>query len=251
VGVPVFPTSHHSSPHQFGDSQGSKQEGIVHTDNDIQKDVIAALKGEPSLRDDDIAVGVRDGVVTLAGFVDSYADKWRAERTVSQVKGVKAVVNDVKVKLPVSSQRPDPELARAVVDALKWNILVPHDRIQVVVEDGWVTLKGEVDWYYQKEEAERTVRNLTGVKGVSNLITMAVKPTPSDVKKRLVDALQRAAQFDAERITVEIDGHKAILRGTVRSYAELKDAERAVRNVPGITEVETHLTVDPNVYTPV
>jgi len=223
----------------------------MQTDNDIQKEVIAALKGEPSLRDDDIALGVRDGVVTLAGFVDSYADKWRAERTVSKLKGVKALVNDLKVKLPVSSQRPDPELARAVVDALKWNIQVPHDRIQVVVEDGWVTLKGEADWYYQKEEAERTVRNLTGVKGVSNLITVAVKPTPSDVKKRIVEALQRAAQFDAERITVEIDGHKAILRGTVRSYAELKDAERAVRNVPGITEVETHLTVDPNVYTPV
>jgi len=223
----------------------------MQTDNDIQKEVIAALKGEPSLRDDDIALGVRDGVVTLAGFVDSYADKWRAERTVSKLKGVKAVVNDLKVKLPVSSQRPDPELARAVVDALKWNIQVPHDRIQVVVEDGWVTLKGEADWYYQKEEAERTVRNLTGVKGVSNLITVAVKPTPSDVKRRIVEALQRAAQFDAERITVEIDGHKAILRGTVRSYAELKDAERAVRNVPGISEVETHLTVDPNVYAPV
>ena len=223
----------------------------MQTDNDIQKEVIAALKGEPSLRDDDIALGVRDGVVTLAGFVDSYADKWRAERTVSKLKGVKAVVNDLKVKLPVSSQRPDPELARAVVDALKWNIQVPHDRIQVVVEDGWVTLKGEADWYYQKEEAERTVRNLTGVKGVSNLITVAVKPTPSDVKKRIVEALQRAAQFDAERITVEIDGHKAILWGTVRSYAELKDAERAVRNVPGISEVETHLTVDPNVYAPV
>jgi osmotically-inducible protein OsmY len=223
----------------------------MQTDNDIQKEVIAALKGEPSLRDDDIALGVRDGVVTLAGFVDSYADKWRAERTVSKLKGVKAVVNDLKVKLPVSSQRPDPELARAVVDALKWNILVPHERIQLVVEDGWVTLKGEADWYYQKEEAERTVRNLTGVKGVSNLITVAVKPTPSDVKKRIVEALQHAAQFDAERITVEIDGHKAILRGTVRSYAELKDAERAVRNVPGISEVETHLTVDPNVYAPV
>jgi osmotically-inducible protein OsmY len=223
----------------------------MQNDTDIQKDVIAAFKAEPSLREDDIAVGVRDGVVTLAGFVDSYADKWRAERTVSQIKGVKAVVNDLKVKLPVSSQRPDPELARAVVDALKWNILVPHDRIQVVVEDGWVTLKGEVDWYYQKEEAERTVRNLTGVKGVSNLITVAAKPTPTDVKKRIVETLQRAAQFDAERITVEVDGHKAILRGTVRSYAELKDAERAVRNVPGITEVESHLTVDPNVLTPV
>jgi osmotically-inducible protein OsmY len=223
----------------------------MQNDTDIQKDVLAALKAEPSLRDDDIAVGVREGVVTLAGFVDSYADKWRSERVVGQVKGVKAVVNDLQVRLPSASQRPDPELARAVVNGLRWNILVPDDRIQVVVEDGWVTLKGEVDWYYQKEEAERTVRNLTGVKGVSNLITVAVKPAPTDIKKRLVAALQRAAQFDAERITVEIDGHKAILRGTVRSYAELKDAERAVRNVPGVSEVENHLTVDPNIYVPV
>src|SRR4051812_27750776 len=226
-------------------------ESDMQSDSDIQRDVISALKAEPSLRDDDIAVGVRDGVVTLAGFVDSYADKWRSERVVSQVKGVKAVVNDLQVRLPSASQRPDPELARAVVDALRWNILVPHDQIQVVVEDGWVTLKGEVDWYYQKEEAERTVRNLTGVKGVSNLIMVAAKPAPTDIKKRIGEALQRAAQFDAERITVEIDGHRAILRGTVRSYAELKDAERAVRNVPGISEVENHLTVDPNIYTPV
>ena len=219
----------------------------MQNDTDIQKDVIAALKAEPSLRDDDIAVGVREGVVTLAGFVDSYADKWRSERVVSQVKGVKAVVNDLQVRLPSASQRPDPELARAVVDALRWNILVPHDRIQVVVEDGWVTLKGEVDWYYQKEEAERTVRNLTGVKGVSNLVTVAAKPTPTDIKKRIGEALQRAAQFDAERITVEIDGTKAILRGTVRSFAERRDAERAARNAPGITEVENRLIVDPNV----
>jgi osmotically-inducible protein OsmY len=223
----------------------------MQNDSEIQKDVTSTFKAEPSLRDDDVAVGVRDGIVTLAGFVDSYADKWRAERIASQVKGVRAVVNDIQVRLPSASQRPDPELARAVVDALRWNILVPHDRIQVVVEDGWVTLKGEVDWFYQKEEAEHTVRNLTGVKGVSNLITLAAKPTPTDVKKRLVEALQRGAQLDAERITVEIDGHKAILRGTVRSYAELKDADRAVRHVPGISEVENHLTVDPNIYMPV
>jgi osmotically-inducible protein OsmY len=223
----------------------------MQNDSEIQKDVTSTFKAEPSLRDDDVAVGVRDGIVTLAGFVDSYADKWRAERMASQVKGVRAVVNDIQVRLPSASQRPDPELARAVVDALRWNILVPHDRIQVVVEDGWVTLKGEVDWFYQREEAEKSVRNLTGVKGVSNLITLAAKPIPTDVKKRLVEALQRGAQLDAERITVEIDGHKAILRGTVRSYAELKDAERAVRHVPGISEVENHLTVDPNIYVPV
>jgi osmotically-inducible protein OsmY len=221
------------------------------SDSDILKDVTAELKMEPSLRDDDTAVGVRDGIVTLAGFVDSYADKWRAERIASKITGVKAVVNDLEVRLPSGSQRPDPELARAAVEALKWNILVPDDRLQVIVEDGWIALKGEVDWYYQKEEAERSVRNLTGVKGVSNLITVAQKPTPSDIKKRITEVLQRAAQFDAERITVEVDGHRAILKGTVRSYAELKDVERAVRNAPGITEVENHLMVDPSVYTPV
>jgi osmotically-inducible protein OsmY len=227
-----------------------REEILMISDSDILKDVVAEFKMEPSLRDDDIAVGVRDGVVTLAGYVDSYADKWRSERIASKVKGVKAVVNDLEVRLSASSQRPDPEIARAAVEALKWNILVPQDRIQVIVEDGWVTLNGEVDWYYQKEEAERTVRNLTGVKGVSNLITVAQKPTPTDVKKRITETLQRAAQFDAERITVEIDGHKAILKGTVRSYAELKDVERAVRNVSGIREVENHLTVDPNIFIP-
>jgi osmotically-inducible protein OsmY len=223
----------------------------MHTDSDIQKDVIAELNAEPNLRNDDVAVGVRDGVVTLAGYVDSYADKWRAERVVSKVKGVKAVVNELEVRLPSSSQRTDPEIARAAVNALQWNILVPHDRIQVVVEDGWVTLRGEVDWYYQKEEAERTVRNITGIKGVSNLITVATVPTPSDVKQRIADTLRRGAQFDAERITVEVVGHKAILKGTVRSYAESQDAERAARKVPGITEVENQLTVDPMAYAPV
>jgi osmotically-inducible protein OsmY len=223
----------------------------MHTDSDIQKDLIAELNAEPNLRNDDIAVGVRDGVVTLAGRVDSYADKWRAERVVSKIKGVKAVVNELEVRLPSGSQRSDQEIARAAVNALQWNVLVPHDRIQVVVQDGWITLRGEVDWYYQKEEAERTVRNITGIKGVSNLITVAAVPTPSDVKQRIADALRRGAQFDADRITVEVVGHKAILKGTVRSYAEMLDTERAARKVPGITEVENRLTVDPMAYVPV
>jgi osmotically-inducible protein OsmY len=223
----------------------------MHSDNDIHKDVVAELETEPNLRDDDIAVGIRDGVVTLAGYVDSYADKWRAERIVSKVKGVKAIVNDLQVRLPSEDRRPDPELARAAVDALKWDILVPDDKIQVIVEDGWVTLKGEVDWYYQREEAERALRNLRGVKGISNLITVAKTPTPIDVKQRIVDALRRGAQFDADRITIEIEGHRAILKGTVRSYAEARDAERAARKVAGITEVDNQLTVDPLAYVPV
>jgi osmotically-inducible protein OsmY len=220
----------------------------MRTDTEIQQDVVADLKWDPSLRDDDIAVSVRDGIVTLAGYASSYAEKWKAERVASKVKGVKAIANDIEVKLPSSSNRPDPDIARAAVDALKWNISVPNDRITVKVERGWVTLEGTVDYYYQREAAERAVRYLTGVNGVTNLVAIKTSPVPSDVKQRIKDALQRGAQFDAERITVEMDGNKAILKGTVRSYAEMRDAERAARNAPGVTTVENKLTVDPSIY---
>ena len=222
---------------------------MARSDSELQHDVEEELKWDPSLRDDDVAVSVRDGVVTLAGFVGSYLDKWKAERVASGVRGVKAVVNDLDVTLPSSSQRPDPEIARAALDALKWNIAVPQDRIKVKVEKGWVTLEGNVDYHYQREAAERAVRYLTGVKGVSNLITVqSTHPTPSDVKQRIKDALKRGAQIDSDHITVEVDGSRVILRGTVRSYAELRDAERAARNAPGVTDVENLLTVDPSVY---
>jgi osmotically-inducible protein OsmY len=221
---------------------------MLRSDTDIQKDIVEELKWEPSLRSDDIAVGVRDGVVTLAGFADSYVDRWKAEQVASKVKGVKAIANDIEVKLPSSSTRPDPDIARAALDALRWNISVPHDRIKVKVEKGWVTLEGDVDWYYQKEAAERSVRYLTGVRGVSNLMTLRARPVPADIKQKIKDALQRGAEFDAEHITVEMDGSKVILRGTVRSFAEMQDAERAARNAPGVTEVENRLTVEPSVY---
>jgi osmotically-inducible protein OsmY len=221
---------------------------MTRSDSDIQRDVSSELKWEPSLRGDDIAVTVRDGIVTLAGHVASYIEKWRAERVASRVKGVKAIVNDLEVRLASSSQRPDPDIARAAVSALEWNASVPNDRIRVKVENGWVTLEGDVDFYFQREAAERAVRTLWGVKGVTNLITVQAAPTGADVKQRIMQALQRGASFDADRITVEVDGHQAILRGTVRSFAEMRDAERAARNAPGITEVENHLTVDPNVY---
>lgn len=218
----------------------------MRTDSQIQKDIIDELKWEPSLRDDDIGVAVRDGVVTLAGFVDSYPDKWKAERVASRVKGVKAIANDLEVKLPTSSSRPDPDIARAAVDALKWNVLVPNDRIKVKVEKGWLTLEGDVDWNFQREEAERAVRYLTGVLGVTNRVSVRARPTPSDIKRKIKETLERSAEFDAERITVEIDGHTVILRGTVRSYAEKRDAERAARNAPGVTDVENDLVVEPS-----
>ena len=225
---------------------------MVRTDSEIERDVVEELKWDPSLRSDDIAVAVRDGVVTLAGYTDSYLDKWKAERVASRVKGVKAIANNIEAKLPSSSQRTDPDIARAALEALKWNIVVPHDRITVKLEKGWVTLEGDVDWYFQKEAAERAVRSLTGVRGVTNLITIrAARPAPSDVKQKIKEALQRGAQFDADRITVEVNAGKVILRGTVRSYAEMRDAERAARNAPGVTEVENLLTVDPSALAPV
>ena len=217
----------------------------MRTDHEVQADVLAELRWEPSLANDDIAVSVRDGVVTLAGFADSWADRWKAERVASRVRGVKGVANDIKVKLPSSSERPDPDLAHAAVDALKWNVLVPDDRIRVKVSNGWLTLEGEVDWYYQKEEAERAVRKLRGVKGVTNLVTVAVRPASSDVKEKIRNALERGAELDADRIRVEVEGNRVILRGTVRSYTERRDAERAARNAPGVTEVENHIIVDP------
>jgi osmotically-inducible protein OsmY len=219
------------------------EEHMLYTDTDIQESIGAELKWEASLRNDDIAVGVRDGVVTLGGFVDSYADKSKAERVAGRVKGVKAVANELEVNLPTAHQRTDPDIARAALDALEWNSSLPQDRIRVKVEKGWLTLEGEVDRHYQKEAAERAVRYLRGVKGVLDLITLRTQPTPGDVKKRIKDALHRGVEFDAERIMVEIEGNKATLQGTVRSFVEMKDAERAARNAPGITVVDNRLSI--------
>jgi osmotically-inducible protein OsmY len=224
---------------------------MTRPDDEILKDVQQELRWDPSFLDDDIAVSVKDGVVTLAGYARSYLDKWKAERAVSHIRGVKAVANDIDVRLPSASERPDSELARAAVEALRWNVAVPADRIRVKVEKGWVTLEGDVDYNYQREAAFKAVRSLTGVRGVTNLVTVKVQPAARDVREKIRAALQRGAQFDADRIEVEVDGQRAILRGTVRSYAERRDAERAALNAPGITEVENKLVVDPNVYVPV
>jgi len=217
------------------------------SDDEILHDVQAELKWEPSLRSEHIAIAVRDGVVSLAGYVLSYYDKWKAERVAGHVKGVRALANDIEVRLPSSSIRPDPEIARAIIEAFRWNLLIPHDDIRVTVDHGWVTLEGHVNWYYQKEEAERAVRGVTGVRGVTNLCTVIPAPASSDVKQRIKDALARGVRFDAEHIQVEITNSRAILKGTVRSYTERHDAERAALNAPGVTQVENHLVVDPTV----
>jgi osmotically-inducible protein OsmY len=213
------------------------------TDEEIQRDVLAELKWDAQLQPNEIGVMVKDGVVTLTGWVDSYLKKWAAEDAAHRVPGVKAVANDIEVRL--STQRTDSDIAAAAVHALEWDAGIPSDKIQVTVSKGWVTLRGEVEWEYQREEAERVVRRLTGVTGVTNLITVKPRVTATDLKKKIEDALVRNAQIDASRITVEVEGSKVILKGTVRSYAEKQEAERVAWLAPGITAVENRIVVEP------
>jgi osmotically-inducible protein OsmY len=213
------------------------------TDTQIQADVLAELKWEPRVQPNEIGVIVKDGVVTLTGVVDSYTKKWAAEEAAHRVRGVKAVANDIEVRLPSSSERTDSDIAAAAVRALEWDAFVPVDRIDVTVSKGWVTLRGEVDWHYQRDDAERVVRRLTGVKGVTNLITVKPRVAPQDIKKKIEDALRRSAEMDAKRISVEVDRSKVILRGTVRSWAEREEAERQAWAAPGVTQVDNRITI--------
>src|SRR5882762_8909014 len=177
---------------------------ITRTDELIQRDVLEELKWDARVQPTEIGVAVKDGIVTLIGWVDSYTKRWAAEEAALRVRGVKAVANDIEVRLPLSAERTDADIAAAVVRALEWDAFVPIDKLDVTVSKGWVTLKGEVEWQYQKEDAERVIRRLQGVKGVSNLIIVRPRATPQDLKKKIEDALVRTAQLDAQRIQVGV-----------------------------------------------
>jgi osmotically-inducible protein OsmY len=213
------------------------------TDALIQSDVMAELKWEPRVKPNEIGVAVKDGVVTLTGWVDSYTKRWAAEEAAHRVRGVKAVANDIEVKLSGSDQKTDADIAAAAVRALEWDAFLSIDKLDVTVSKGWVTLQGEVEWQFQRNEAERVVRRLTGVKGVSNLIVVKPRVTPSDIKKKIEQALIRTAQSDANNITVDVDGTKVTLKGTVRSWAERKEAERQAWAAPGVTSVDNRITI--------
>ena len=214
---------------------------LTHTDQEIQADVMAELRWDPSVPANEIGVVVKDGVVTLTGTVDTYMKKWRAEEVAHHVNGVIAVANEIQVRS--IGERTDSDIAAAAVHALSWNSMIPQGKIHVTVDKGWITLKGEVEWQFQRQEAERAVRGLFGVKGVSNLITVKPAATPSDLKKKIQDALVRNAQLDAAGITVEVEGTKAILRGKVRSWAEREEAERVAWLAPGITSVDNRISI--------
>ena len=215
------------------------------TDTELQQDVMAELQYEPTIKAAEIGVGVTDGVVTLSGYVDSFYKKWAAERAAERVFGVKAVAEELKIRLPGSFKRADEEIARAASDALEWNVAVPHDRVKVQVQDGVVTLSGEVDWWYQKDAAGDVVRKLVGVVLVSNLITIKPAVKPQDVKDKIESAFQRNALLDARRVKVEAHGGKVILRGSVRNWAEREQVEQAAWAAPGVSEVESHIMFSP------
>lgn len=215
------------------------------SDKDLQHDVQDELKWEPSVNAAHIGVTVNEGIVTLTGHVPSYAEKHGAEKAAKRVYGVKAVADELDVKLPGNSKRTDEDIARACVNALKANYSVPDEKIKVVVNNSLVTLEGEVEWQFQREAAMNAVRFLPGVTGVANMIAVKAQVFASDVKNKIEAAFRRSAEIDARRVHVEARDGTVILRGFVRSWPEWEEAHQAAWAAPGVIAVENQLAVTP------
>lgn len=216
------------------------------SDAEIKRNVEAELQWDVHLEDAaDIAVAVKNGVVTLTGYTNSWADRYYAERAAKRVSGVRGLANDIKVRIPAGDQRTDPEIAREAVSAIEREVPSCADRIRVVVKEGYVTLEGTVEWQFQKEWAEKAIRKIKGIKNIVNVVDVNPTVSPVDLKKKIEDAFVRSAQLDANRITVEAKGNEVTLRGTVRSWAERQEAERAAWAAPGVTRVNNQIAISP------
>ncbi len=212
-------------------------------DLDLQRAVLDELEFEPSIDAAEIGVTAKDGVVTLSGFVDTFAEKLAAEKAAKRVIGVNAVAMDIEVKIPSSLKRSDGEIAKAALSALEWNTMIPKGRVKVKVEEAWVTLEGELPWEYQRDAAARSVRLMSGVRGVTNLITVKPKVATQQIKDRILGAFTRSAELDARTIRVDASDSKVTLTGHVHSWTERGEAERVAWAAPGVAQVENLISV--------
>lgn len=214
------------------------------SDAQIQKDVINELKADPSVTASEIDVTTNQGIVTLRGTVPLYSEKSGAENAAQRVSGVRAVADEIEVNIMGSYHRSDEQIAEAAVNALKWSASAPKD-IQVSVEKGWITLKGETEWDFQRQSAKDAVSQLMGVCGVNNIISIRTGTTPSDIKFRIEEALKRSAKSDSARIKVKIEGEEVTLSGDVHSLSEVSDARFAAWMAPGVSSVVSHIRIAP------